>query len=155
MVLSVLCKFHPLLKKVLHTVKFVILSTVWAQQRDSPWLTGSSLTSETGLTSNAACRYSGIRGCERGWHGEEVAFVVVERAERCEDNNPNGEICKAGVLYEAWSVCCEGVLNCTQKLNDLEPTHFFTSAAHLLSYCFVFHIHFVYFLFLYKLIIVP
>lgn len=43
---------------------------------------------------------------------------MVVRAERCEDNSPNGEICKAGVLYEAWSVWCEGVLHRTQKLKE-------------------------------------
>ena len=44
---------------------------------------------------------------------------MVVRAERCEDNSPYGKICKAGVLYEAWSVWCEGVLHCTQKLKEV------------------------------------
>lgn len=59
---------------------------------------------------------------EGGRHGEEVTSVM-ERAERCEDNSPSGEICKAGVLYEAWSVCCEGVLHCTQTVKVYSPTY--------------------------------
>lgn len=43
-------------------------------------------------------------------------MVVMVRAERCEDNSPNGEICRAGVPYEACSVWCEGVLHSTHKM---------------------------------------
>lgn len=48
---------------------------------------------------------------------------MVVSAERCEDNSPNGEICKAGVLYEAWSAWCEGVLHRTQKVKNLSLSH--------------------------------
>lgn len=47
---------------------------------------------------------------------------MVVRAERCEDNSPKGEICKAGVLYEAGSVWCEGVLRSAQKLKKSSLT---------------------------------
>lgn len=56
-------------------------------------------------------------------HGQAAAVEVmpaaVARAERCEDNNPIREICKSGALREAWSACCEGVLQCTLRLENL------------------------------------
>lgn len=78
---------------------------------------------------------------ERGWHGEEVMVVVV-RAERCEDNSPKGEICKAGVLYEAGSAWCEGVLCSTPKLKKSSWTlavSYFRMAADLSFYSAFLH----------------
>lgn len=50
---------------------------------------------------------------------EVIPTAVVARAERCEDNNPNWEICKSGALHQGGSVYCEGVLQSTHNLEKL------------------------------------
>lgn len=77
-------------------------------------------------------------------------MVVVVRAERCEDNSPNGEICRAGVLYEVGSVWCEGVLHSTQKLKKYSLTYsvlYFWMASDLSFFSVFIHYFFVSFLF--------
>lgn len=75
-------------------------------------------------------------------------MVVVVRAERCEDNSPNGEICRAGVLYEVGSVWCEGVLHSTQKLKKYSLTYsvlYFWMASDLSFFSVFMHSFFCFF----------
>lgn len=114
----VFIKINRTCLKVLHTQSLVSMSTKWAQRwwgedgKKSLWHTwtiwvcafamiashgwlGPSLTSQSAPPATLPAGKEENRWAREEWHGEEVTSVVV-RAERCEDNGPSAEICKAG-----------------------------------------------------------